>query len=272
MLHQLAYINWNATPEIVKIGSFALRWYGLLFAAGFFMGLLIVTRMFKAENAPEQWLDKVFISMIVGAVVGARLGHVFFYEWGYYSQHPGEIIKVWQGGLASHGGAIGVIIALWIFSRFTARRSILWILDKVVVPTALAGCFIRIGNLFNSEILGKKADVAWAFVFKQLPPDQQFPRHPVQIYESLSYLLSFFILYRVYWHTDKKDKPGYMFGLFMVLIWGFRFIWEFFKESQGGFETALGNSLTTGQWLSIPFVLIGLYFMFRPGSKVAGKA
>lgn len=262
----LAYINWNATPEIVKLGSFALRWYGLLFAAGFFIGLLIVTRMFKAEKAPEQWLDKVFVAMIAGAVVGARLGHVFFYEWGYYSQHPGEIIKVWEGGLASHGGAIGIIIALWIFSRFTAKRSILWILDKVVVPTALAGCFIRLGNLFNSEILGKQADVAWAFVFKQLPPEQQFPRHPVQIYESLSYLLSFFILYRVYWHTDKKDKPGYIFGLFMVLIWGFRFIWEYFKESQGGFETALGAGLTTGQWLSIPFVLIGLFFMFRPVS------
>ena len=267
-------------PVAIEIGPFAVRWYALAYIAGILTGWWYALKLVRNDALwggkpgplSQKDIDDFLLFGTVGLIAGGRLGYVLFYQPEFYLSNPAEIIKVWEGGLASHGGAIGVIIALWIFSRFTARRSILWILDKVVVPTALAGCFIRIGNLFNSEILGKKADVAWAFVFKQLPPDQQFPRHPVQIYESLSYLLSFFILYRVYWHTDKKDKPGYMFGLFMVLIWGFRFIWEFFKESQGGFETALGNSLTTGQWLSIPFVLIGLYFMFRPGSKAAGKA
>lgn len=255
-----AFITWNASPEIVHLGPLTLRWYGLLFAAGFLAGLYIVRRMFQAEKEPEEWLDKIFIYMVVGAVVGARLGHVFFYDWGYYSKHLSEIPKVWEGGLASHGGAIGVILALWIFSRFTANRSILWILDKVVVPTALAGSLIRLGNLMNSEILGKPTHVAWAFIFTKV---DEVPRHPVQIYESISYLVSFVILYRTYWHTDKRHKLGYIFGLFMVLIWGFRFFMEYFKDSQGGFESMFGNVLSTGQLLSIPFVAIGLYFMFR---------
>jgi phosphatidylglycerol---prolipoprotein diacylglyceryl transferase len=264
----LAYINWNASPDILHLGPITLRWYGLLFASGFLIGLFMVRKMFLAEKAPEAWLDKCFVYIVLGAVIGARLGHVFFYDFAYYMKNPLEIPKVWHGGLASHGGAIGIIIALFMFSRWVSKKPILWILDKVVVPTALAGCFIRLGNLMNSEILGKPAKVAWAFIFQE---ETGFgtkapgpPRHPVQIYESLSYLLIFFFLYWLYWRTDKREKAGYLFGMFMILIWGVRFFMEFFKDSQGGFESAFNNALSTGQLLSIPFVLIGLYFVLRP--------
>ena len=296
----LAYITWTASPEIVSIGPLTLRWYGLLFAAGFLIGLYIVRAMFEAENEPEEWLDKIFIYMVVGAVAGARLGHVFFYEWDYYSQNLGEIIAIWEGGLASHGGAIGIIIALYIFSRRVSKRSVLWVLDRVVVPTALAGCFIRLGNLMNSEIVGKPTDVSWGFKFPRHEIDlwdrcqqcatqagdkcvevaelasgkfcvdiSQVPvRHPVQLYESISYLLTFFVLYWVYWRTDVKQQQGRMFGLFLILVLGvIRFVLEFFKTSQGGFEAAFGGALSTGQLLSIPFFLIGLYFFLRPGKQ-----
>jgi len=286
----LAYITWNALPEIVELGPLTLRWYGLLFAMGFLLGLFMVRRMFLAENAPEAWLDKCFIYVVAGAVLGARFGHVFFYDWEYYSQHPGEMLKIWEGGLASHGGAIGIILAMWIFSRTVSKKSMLWILDKIVVPTALAGGFIRLGNLMNSEIVGKPTDSGIGFLFKNAARDTwvkceecaqiaascvktgfsdmgaemcMVPRHPVQLYESISYFLIFGVLYYTYWKTEKRHKPGYLFGFFLVLIWGVRIVWEYFKMSQGGFESAFGNVLSTGQLLSIPFVLIGLYFMFR---------
>jgi phosphatidylglycerol:prolipoprotein diacylglycerol transferase len=286
----LAYITWNALPEIVELGPLTLRWYGLLFAMGFLLGLFMVRRMFLAENAPEAWLDKCFIYVVAGAVLGARFGHVFFYDWDYYSQHPGEMLKIWEGGLASHGGAIGIILAMWLFSRTVSKKSILWILDKIVVPTALAGGFIRLGNLMNSEIVGKPTDSGIGFLFKNAARDTwvkceecaqiasscvktgfndmgaemcMVPRHPVQLYESISYFLIFGVLYYTYWKTEKRHKPGYLFGFFLVLIWGVRFVWEYFKMSQGGFESAFGNVLSTGQLLSVPFVLIGLYFMFR---------
>lgn len=286
----LSYITWTASPEIAQIGPLTLRWYGLLFAMGFLIGLFIVRRMFLAEKAPEAWLDKCFLYVVGGAVLGARLGHVFFYDWEYYSKHLGEIFKIWEGGLASHGGAIGIILAMWIFSRTVSKKSILWILDKIVVPTALAGGFIRLGNLMNSEIVGKPTDSPLGFLFKNAAKDTwvkceecvQFvtnclktgtnnlgaemcmvPRHPVQLYESIGYFAIFGILFYTYWRTEKRHKPGYIFGLFLVLIWGTRFGWEYLKMSQGGFESAFGYVLSTGQLLSIPFILIGLYFMFR---------
>lgn len=290
----LTYITWNASPEIAQLGPFTLRWYGLLFAAGFLIGLFMVRRMFLVEKAPEAWLDKCFLFVVGGAVIGARLGHVFFYDWEYYSKHLSEIPRIWEGGLASHGGAIGIILAMWIFSLTVSKKSILWILDKIVVPTALAGGFIRLGNLMNSEIVGKPTDSPVGFLFKNAARDTwvkcsecaemvqtcvktqvnylgdemcMVPRHPVQLYEAFSYFVIFGVLYYTYWHTDKRHKQGYLFGLFMVLIWGVRVVWEYFKMSQGGFEKAFGNVLSTGQLLSIPFVLIGMYFMFRPVKK-----
>lgn len=266
----LQYITWTASPEIVSLGPITLRWYGLLFASGFLIGLFIVRKMFLAERAPEEWLDSAFIYIVSGAVLGARLGHVFFYDWPYYREHLSEIPKIWHGGLASHGGAIGIILALWIFSMRVSKKSILWILDKVVVPTALAGCFIRLGNLMNSEILGKPTDVPWAFLFVEADGPNALPKHPVQLYESILYLISFFILFRVYWKTNMRLKPGFHFGLFMLLIWGIRFVMEYFKESQGGFESAFNNVLSTGQLLSIPFIAIGLYYVFRKNPVSAG--
>ena len=258
----LNYINWNANPEIFSLGSISLRWYGLLFASGFLIGLYMVRKMYQAEGAPEKWLDSAFIHIVLGAVIGARLGHVFFYDWDYYKEHLIEIPQTWHGGLASHGGAFGIFIGLWLFSRNVSKKPMVWMLDKIAVPTALAGFFIRMGNLMNSEILGKPTDVSWAFIFVR--EGDGLPRHPTQLYESLAYLVIFFILYFVYWKTDKRHQPGYLFGAFMILVWGVRFFLEFTKESQGGFESALGQSLSTGQWLSIPFVLIGAYFVFRP--------
>ena len=256
-------IRWNVSPEIVSLGPLTLRWYGMLFALGFLLGLFMVRKMFQAEKAPEEWLDKAFVYVVLGAVIGARLGHVFFYDWGYYSQHLGEIPQIWKGGLASHGGAIGIILALWIYSRRVSKKSILWILDKVAVPTALAGCFIRLGNLMNSEIYGKPAPEGFpfAFVFERV---DQIPRHPVQLYESISYLLIFVVLYFLFWRTERSKKPGFIFGMFLVLVMGVRFVLEYYKHEQGGFEEAINNVLSTGQLLSIPFVLIGLYFVFRP--------
>jgi prolipoprotein diacylglyceryl transferase len=261
-------IEWNASPDIIQIGPITLRWYGLLFALGFLLGLFMVRKMFLAEKAPEEWLDKCFMYMVVGTILGSRLGHVFFYDWDYYSQHLSEIPQIWRGGLASHGGALGIIIALWFFSRNISKKSILWILDKVVVPTALAACFIRLGNLMNSEILGKPTDVAWAFVFERI---DDVARHPAQLYEAITYFLSFIALYYTYWYTEKRHKLGYVFGLFLVLAFGTRIFNEMFKASQGGFESAFGNVLSTGQLLSIPFVLAGLYFMFRPQPSAAKK-
>lgn len=302
MQDMLLSINWTASPEIINIGPLTLRWYGLLFAAGFLAGLYIVRAMFKAENEPEEWLDTIFMYMVVGAILGARLGHVFFYDWEYYSNHLSEIPAVWKGGLASHGGAIGIIISLWIFSARTAKRSVLWVLDRVVVPTALAGCFIRLGNLMNSEIVGKPTDVAWGFRFPRHEADlwercqncleragaecievaqnsagplcvemAKVPvRHPVQLYESIAYLIAFIILYFVYWKTNAKEQLGRVFGLFLVLVLGIiRFGLEFFKTSQGGFESAFSNGLSTGQLLTIPFFLVGLYFLLRPAPKSA---
>lgn len=267
----LNYITWNASPEIVSLGPITLRWYGLLFASGFLIGLFMVRKMFLVEKAPEEWLDKAFVYIVLGAVLGARLGHVFFYDWEYYRENLSEIPKIWHGGLASHGGAIGIILALWLFSVRVSKKSILWILDKVVVPTALAGCFIRLGNLMNSEILGKPSDVSWAFLFVRADGPNGLPKHPVQLYESFSYLMIFAVLFWTYWKTKFRFKPGFIFGLFMVLVWGVRFIMEYFKESQGGFETAFNNALSTGQLLSVPFILIGLYFVVRKTPSVNPK-
>jgi phosphatidylglycerol:prolipoprotein diacylglycerol transferase len=262
----LNFIEWNVNPWIFELGDFQLRWYGLLFASGFMLGFYLLKRIFEKEGIPLDWLDKVLWYVVIGTVVGARLGHVFFYDWDYYSQNLGEIVKVWRGGLASHGAAIGIITALWVYSKRVSKKSILWILDRVVITVALAGVLIRIGNLMNHEIVGDPTDVSWGFIFMHAGlymPDGSLdlrPRHPSQIYEALCYLLSFGLLMYMYWKAEAGLYLGKIFGAFLMLIFGFRFIIEFIKESQGGFEDSLGDLLTTGQWLSIPFVLAGLYF------------
>ncbi len=254
----LLSITWDINPEIFHLGPFSIRWYGLLFALGFLLGYQIVERMFKHDNINIEWLDKLFIYTMIATVVGARLGHVFFYGWDFYSQHPSEILKVWHGGLASHGAAIGIILALWFYSKRVSKKSILWILDYVVIPVALAGAFIRLGNLMNSEIIGMPAQVSWAFIFKRV---DMIPRHPTQLYESVCYFISFVILMLMYWKTDAKKREGLLFGTFLVLIFTARFFIEFIKENQEAFEQ--GMLLNMGQILSIPFVLLGTYFILK---------
>ena len=163
----LASVHWNASPEIFHIGSLSVRWYGLLFASGFLIGYYMMEKMFVHEKENQKWLDSLFFYLIIATIAGARLGHVFFYGWEYYSKHPLEIFAVWHGGLASHGGTLGIIIAMFLYSKYVTKRSILWVLDRVAVPTALVACFIRLGNLMNSEIYGIQTSLPWGFVFER---------------------------------------------------------------------------------------------------------
>ena len=255
------YITWDVKPEIFQIGGFAIRWYGLLFAFAFFSGYLILLKIFQKEKVPVKVLDKLTTYMVVGTVIGARLGHCLFYEPLFYLRHPLEILKVWEGGLASHGAAIGILIAIYLFSR-NIKKPYLWILDRIVIVVALAGFFIRIGNLINSEIYGKPSDLPWAFIFTKY---ESIPRHPTQIYEALSYLLIFIILYYIYQKKGTKLKQGFLFSLFLILLFSDRFLIEFLKEPQVGFENNL--TLNLGQLLSIPFIILGFLIMYKSGKK-----
>lgn len=263
----LLAITWDVSPEIIE-GWRSPNWYGLLFASGFFLGYMIVRKMFRDENIPEKWLDKLLMYVMIATIIGARLGHVFFYDWSYYSAKPEKIIAVWEGGLASHGAVIGIIFALWLYSKRVSKKSILWILDRVVVPIAIAGCFIRLGNLMNSEIIGIPTGSDYGFIFTQL--GETFPRHPAQLYESVSYLLIFILLFYMFWKTDAKKKSGLLFGVFLTAIFTARFIIEFIKEGQADRDAEL--FLNTGQLLSIPAVLIGLFFVIRPWILKSNKA
>lgn len=267
----LSYIYWNVSPEIIKLGPISLRWYGLLFASGFVLGYLILTKVYKLEKKPKADLEQLSIYVIIGTVIGARLGHCLFYDPVYYLANPFEMVKVWEGGLASHGAAIGIITAIYLLTKKQKDKTMLWILDRVVIVVALAAVLIRLGNLFNSEIIGKATDVPWAFIFARV---DDVPRHPAQLYEAIFYLISFIILYFVYYKTERKYKQGYIFGLFLILIFGFRFFVEFLKVEQSPFEK--GMVLDMGQLLSIPFVIGGLYFMYRkkedlPEKKIKSK-
>ena len=252
----LQIIPWDVNPEIFRIGSFAVRWYGLLFASGFVFGYIIMKRMFTNEGLGEATLDRLTVYVAIGTILGARLGHCFFYEPAYYLAHPGEILKVWHGGLASHGAAIGILLALWLFVR-KEKKPYVWILDRVVIVVALAGALIRLGNLMNSEIYGVETTLPWGFVF--LRNGENAPKHPTQIYEALAYLVTFAILLRIYWKNKGLVKPGLIFGIFLIMVFGFRFLVEYVKEDQVAFEA--GMKLNMGQLLSIPFVLSGIAFL-----------
>ncbi len=253
----LSFIHWNVSPEIFSLGPIHVRWYGLMFAVGFLFGYNQVEKMFKHENEDLKWLESLFIYLIVATVVGARLGHVLFYGWDYYSQHPIEILYVWQGGLASHGGVLGIIIAMIIFSKKVSKRNLLWVLDRIVVPSVFVGALIRLGNLMNSEIYGNPTTLPWGFIFER--NHEPVAKHPTQIYESLSYLFTFGVLWYMYWKTKAKDYQGLLTGVFFVLVFGTRFCIEFIKEVQEAFEK--GMSLDMGQWLSIPFILTGIFLI-----------
>lgn len=250
----LSFIHWNINPEIFHLGPFSVRWYGLMFAISFILGYHIVEKEFKHEKEDIKWLDSLLMYIVIGTIVGARLGHVFFYGWDYYSNHLAEILMVWKGGLASHGGTIGVFIALLIFSKVVSKKNVFWIIDRVVIPTALAALFIRLGNLFNSEIYGVQTSLPWGIIFER--NGETIAKHPTQIYEALAYLITFFVVHRIYWKTDLKSKTGFISGVFFIMVFTARFFIEFIKEDQEPFEAAM--RLNMGQWLSIPFVIGGV--------------
>lgn len=267
------YITWNADPEIFS-GFITVRWYGLMFAIGFWLGFNIVARMFRREGAPERWLGILLIYVGIATIVGSRLGHVFFYAWDYYSQHPWKIFATWEGGLASHGGAIGVIIAVLLFSVFVTRRNPLWTFDRLTVAIALVGGLIRIGNLMNSEIFGEPTTLPWGFMFvRSAEWNNEFyglACHPTQIYEALCYFGLFALMMWMYWKRNAGERPGLLFGTFLTVTFGARFLIEFIKNPQEDFERAM--TLNMGQCLSIPFIIGGIlliiYALSRPPQKL----
>lgn len=251
-------IEWNVNPEIFALGPFSVRWYGVLFAGSFFIGLQIMTWIFKLEKKSEKDLNALVWYMIGGTVVGARLGHCLFYAPTYYLTHPLEILFIWHGGLASHGAAVGILTAMYFYVKSRKGISYLWSFDRVVITVALAGAMIRLGNLFNSEIYGKPTGGDWGFVFKLV---DDVPRHPTQLYEAIAYIAVFVFLYLYYKKNYKTLPDGLLFGYFLSFVFGFRIFVEYFKENQESFENSM--PLNMGQILSIPLVIFGLYLIKR---------
>jgi len=266
----LNYITWNVDPEIFSIGELSIRWYGLMFALAFLSGYLVFTKALKIKRLDAEMLDQLLIYVAVGTIVGARLGHCLFYEPSYYLSNPVEILKIWEGGLASHGAAIGIVIALWLYIR-KHKLSFLWLIDRIVIVVPLGGAFIRTGNLFNSEIYGRATDLPWGFLFvRDMIRDpntgeiiQNVPSHPTQIYEALSYLLIFVILFLFYRKRKDEIRDGLIFGIFLILLFTARFLIEFIKRDQVTFES--GMLLNMGQWLSLPFILLGIGIILYTG-------
>ncbi|MDE6454156.1 MAG: prolipoprotein diacylglyceryl transferase [Muribaculaceae bacterium] len=260
----LNYIIWNANPDLIT-WPVTIRWYGLMFAIGFWIGFNVVARMFRREGAPESWMSSLLIYVAVATVVGARLGHVFFYQWDYYSQHPLKILATWEGGLASHGGAIGIIIAVLLYSRFVTHRNALWTFDRLTVAIAMVGGLIRIGNLMNSEIFGHATTLPWGFMFPRSAEWHALYEgvacHPTQLYEAFTYLALFGLMMYMYWRRNAGERPGLLFGTFLVGVFGARFLIEFIKNPQVAFEADM--ALNMGQLLSIPFVLAGILLIVR---------
>lgn len=289
---------WNPS-EGFDLGFMQLRYYSLMFVVAFGLGWFVMKKIYDREGLSVEKLDKLFIYTVLATLIGARLGHVFFYDWDYFQHHLMEIILpvrfspkfeiVGFSGLASHGAAIGIILTMYFYSKKVIHKPILWILDRVVIPVTLGGIFVRLGNFFNSEIVGHVTTSAFGVRFIRdeysagkameitglnnpnaaydaIQHNPQFaealaavlPKHPTQLYEAFGYVIVFAILYFMYWKTDARKYGGYIFGVFLVLLWMVRFIVEFVKGSQGGFEETLGL-LSTGQWLSIPFIIAGVY-------------
>ena len=253
-------INWNVDPELFRIGSFAVRWYGLLFVSGFVLGYWMFTKFFERENVDKGILDPLLYTLLLGTLVGARLGHCIFYQPDYYfGSWDGflEIFQVWKGGLASHGGTIVLFFCMMWFARKYGPKNnfdFVWILDHLCIAVAFAATFIRLGNLFNSEIYGDVTSLPWGFVFERRGEVE--PKHPTQLYEALSYLILGFLLVAIYKYKSDKVYRGFFFGAFLVGCFGMRFLIEFIKEPQVGFEENMVFNM--GQLLSIPFIIAGI--------------
>ncbi|MDA8657444.1 prolipoprotein diacylglyceryl transferase [Flavobacteriaceae bacterium] len=268
-------IDWAPSETLFKIGSFGIHYYSLMFIIAFGLGYYLMKKIFDEEKISLEYLESLFIYMVLSILLGARLGDVFFYSWDYYQDHLLEILLPIRDtpngysftgfrGLASHGAVIGSLLGLYLYKRKFKERSLFWLLDRVTIPVAVGASFVRLGNFFNSEIVGKYSNSNFGVVF--LNRGENLPRHPAQLYEAVGYLILFFILRQVY-HTEKKKREGYLIGLFFIGMFTIRFLIEFIKESQGGFEEILGL-LSTGQWLSIPFVLFGILLMYRSRNQI----
>lgn len=308
-------ITWNPNETLFSLGPIQIKYYNLLWITAFALGWYIMKRIFTNEKKSVEELDSLFIYTVLATMLGARLGHVFFYDWSYYSEHlleillpiresaTGAILGFIKGyeftgftGLASHGAAIGIIVGMFLYVRKYPEFKVLWILDRIVIPVAIGAFCVRLGNFFNSEIVGKKTEESFVFAtrfvrdgigkseamgitkektvnaaYDAIVSKAEFSeylsrvpyKHPAQLYEGVAYIFVFILLYYFYWKTDKKNKAGFLFGTFLVLLWGIRFFVEFVKERQNDLDESF-ELLSIGQMLSIPFILIGLYFMFRP--------
>ena len=274
-------IEWDPSLGI-DLGFFTIRWYSLMFVAAFLLGLHLMKKVYIEDKVPVEKLDVLFMYTFISMLIGMRLGDVFFYSWDYYQNHLLEIFipfKKLNGswkftgftGFASHGAAISIILAMYFYAKKHLQKPWLFILDRLGIMVALAGFFIRLGNFFNSEIYGKPTNSDFGVIFKANGED--FARHPTQLYEAFSYLILFFVMWYIYWKTEKKKQIGFLFGLFMTVLWSLRFTIEFLKEPQvDGREDWVFNSLNTGQVLSIPLVAIGLWLMFRKTNKTEAAA
>ena len=251
----MEHFIWNVNPNIFELGSLQLRWYGLLFVGSFFLGLMILQWIYKRENKDPSVLDNMLIYIMIGTVIGARLMHCLAYEPEFYLSHPLEILKVWKGGLASHGGMLGVIVALYVFSK-KYKESFIWLISRITIVGALTATFVRFGNLFNSEILGLPTEKPWAIIFAKV---DMIPRHPVQLYEAFAYLVLFAILLLVYKNVKFDFATKILPGIFLTYMFTARFLLEYTKTRQADYVTSLPFS--TGQMLSVPFIVIGIIWI-----------
>lgn len=271
-------IVWNPSSQGIDIFGFTIHYYSMMWMIAFILGWYIMRKIYRHEGQTDEKLDSLFIYSILGIMIGARLGHVIFYQPELFKDDFFSIFLPVRfnpefeftgfRGLASHGAAIGMIISMYLYNKKVLKKSVIWILDRVVIPAASGAVFVRIGNFFNSEMIGKPADASlpWAIIFKKM---DNLPRHPGQLYEAFGYIFVFLILWFFYWKTDKSNQSGFLFGLFLVLLMTVRFFVEQFKIAQVDGREDWIMGLNTGQVLSIPFILIGLYFMFVYKPKAA---
>lgn len=271
----LSYITWDFNPELFSLFGREVRWYGLCWGIGIYCAFLVVQRIYRSEKLPEKWFESLFYYVVIGVIIGARLGHCLFYNPSYYLADPIEILKVWEGGLSSHGGVIGIIVAVWLYSRRVTKKSMLWTFDRLIVGACITATFIRIGNLLNSEIFGKPTEMPWGFRFlrsreyHELVPNLDMGCHPTQIYEALVYFSLFGLAMWLYWKTNAKEKQGLILGICIIGIFLSRILIEFLKNVQEPFEIQMRSTygLDMGQLLSIPFVIWGIWLIWNALKK-----
>ncbi|HYM34536.1 MAG TPA: prolipoprotein diacylglyceryl transferase [Steroidobacteraceae bacterium] len=262
-------MSWDIDPLILPLGPVALSWYGLFFAGAFLFGLQFMQWTYRRDGRNVAELDRLLWYVLGGTVIGMRLGHCFFYDPGHYLTHPWEIPQFWLGGYSSHGGAVGLVLAIYLYCRAPGRPKFLWLLDRLAVPAVLAGAFIRVGNFFNSEIYGTETDSIFGVWFKRVDPDHFIKRHPVQLYEAFAYIVIFAALFLIYRRT-KKLADGELTGFYFLLVFSARFALEYFKTPQAAYEGDF--SIHVGQYLSLPFVLLGVILLVRAGRVQFGSA